>query len=724
MSVIKIKKKYIFINIIVMINFKVLLAGIIILILIISIIINCILLLNKSSKTFSPGSSAPPAPIKGHPTVWTISKSNENGNDDGIILYSNNQDLIGSSTNDVIGLVWNKSNPTTEDNEFSKQRYCFMFLPGTYNGVTVKMNYYTTFYGLSNNPNQIIFQNSYILNPTFGSTMPGSLDNFWRSIENINFSSTTVENPEDKISGYHYIYSVSQAAPLRNCIFNADLNLFTYLGGGAAAFSSGGYMSNIKCNGNIDCGSQQQFCFNNVELQQRKLNQAVWNTVLINCKNTPQMSTKETFSYNNVTQTNYFKPIMTIDKHINHTIYTFNSSSAQGFIDLSYSKNLNTIIKDTEILIINNVDDFDNINNYKYKAAIVYPGFYELKTPIIINNDYFVFFTLGLPGIQCPNENSAIIIKADNVIVAGGLYESNPYSNVINVINILGKNCKLFDIFIRTTIDNVCSSQSNITDAMIVVNNDSCFIDNTWLWRADHLSINIHNGLGSNYCKSNNGLNVKPNGTKCVINGLFTEHHLEKLLQWDGADGQVNFLQSEIPYDLTTSKARNYIPAIINGDNFNGIGMGIYCYFIDKFWNSTRGQSKLTSNDLPIVPYAFKFNTTDYTFKYIFAKILENHCSAGGFYKLTNNDPLLPPSPPSGYSPSPPSGYSPSPSPGSPPSDYKPFYSFPNQYCERINQRMYENNQHDTNRSFTNETCDAIQCINGKGQNCSSEEVC
>jgi hypothetical protein len=678
-----------------MISLKNLLIGIIILILLICIFINCIILLNRSSKT-SGISPAPPAPIKGYPTIWTISKPSDGNSNDGKIIHSNITDLIDKNTNYIIELVWSTSKPTTEDNEFSKQRYCFMFLPGTYNGVTVKMNYYTTFYGLSTKPNDIIFENSYILNPTFGNTMPGSLDNFWRSIENIYFSSTTVVNPEDKISNYKgYIYSVSQAAPLRNCIFNTDLNLFTYLGGDAAAFASGGYMSNIKCNGNISGGSQQQFCFNNVELQQGKnLDQAVWNTVLINCKNTLPKSGKETFSFNAVTQINNFKPIITIDKDINHTIYIFNSSQTPGFINLSESSNLNTTIKDTQILIINSVNDFDKINNYE--AAIVYPGFYELKTSITINKNNFVFFTLGLPGIQCPNGNSAIIINADNVIVAGGLYESNPYSEVDNVINILGKNCKLFDIFIRTTIDNVCSSQSNITDAMIVVDNDSCFIDNTWLWRADHLSIDIHNGLGSNYCKSNNGLHVKPNGTKCVINGLFTEHHLEKLLQWDGPDGHVNFLQSEIPYDLSLSNARNYIPAIINGDNFNGIGMGIYCYFIDKFWNS--GKYPVTDNELPIVPYAFKFDGKNYKFKYIFAKILENFCSAGGFYNLTNKDPTF--------------------------SDPSPFYSYPNKQCIRINQRMYENTQDDTKPLFTTEKCDAIKCINGQGQKCYSEKVC
>ena len=66
---------------------------------------------------------------------------------------------------------------------------------------------------------------------------------FWRSAENFETSGIT--------------WAVSQASPLRRAVINGDIKL------SEAGYSSGGYVSDVIVNGNIDIGSQQQFFFRN-----------------------------------------------------------------------------------------------------------------------------------------------------------------------------------------------------------------------------------------------------------------------------------------------------------------------------------------------------------------------------------------------------------------------------------------------------------------------------
>ena len=571
-----------------------------------------------SSSEPEPHSSSEPEPgppRTEHSTVWTISEPNGTT---GKIISSNISTYIGKNTQIIIDEIFNMSQPQTEYNEFSKNRYCFMFKPGLYQGIQVKMNYYTTFYGLSNGKTPIIFNGSYILNPTFGTKSPGSLDNFWRSIENINFTHGV---PTPGIGGdlvNNYIYSVSQAAPLRNCTFDKTLSLFAYISGDDAAFASGGFISNVTAPG-INCGSQQQFYFSNIS--NAKLQPAVWNTVILNSNiNVDKTNMAIKYPVQNITnETTILKPILTENFNIKY----FEKNSNNGYLNINI---LGKIIDNSKIKQIKTIQDFDDINNYS--GAIVYPGFYKLKKTINIKKDNFILYLLGLPGLQAPMEKSLISINSNNVIIAGGLYESNPYSTIPNVIEINGSNCKLFDIFVRTTIDNICAAKSNINNSMIYINNKDCYIDNTWLWRADHISLKIHNGLGMKYCKSNIGLCVTNNGYNCQVNGLFSEHHLKNLVLWNGDNGKINFLQSEIPYDITTKYAYTYIPFKLNANNFKANGLGIYSFFVKKFWKSS---------SLPIVRCGFEFNGENIIFNYIFVKLLENACSGGGFKKILNN---------------------------------------------------------------------------------------
>ena len=116
---------------------------------------------------------------------------------------------------------------------------------------------------------------------------------------------------------------------------------------------------------------------------------------------------------------------------------------------------------------------------------------------------------------------------------------------------------------------------------MIEINNQYVIIDHTWLWRADHdIGGLVYNR--KNYVE--NGLQVNADNVKAY--GLFTEHTLGDLVQWNANKGEVYFYQSELPYDVNQ---QNFSDVGYAGfrvadkvTDFKGYGIGVYSYFRDS----------------------------------------------------------------------------------------------------------------------------------------------
>jgi len=115
---------------------------------------------------------------------------------------------------------------------------------------------------------------------------------------------------------------------------------------------------------------------------------------------------------------------------------------------------------------------------------------------------------------------------------------------------------------------------------MMEINNQYVIIDHTWLWRADH-DIAGSVKYSRNYVE--NGLQVNADNVKAF--GLFSEHNLGDLVQWNGNNGEVYFYQSELPYDVTQQNyADKGYAGFYLGDsvtNFRGYGVAVYTYFRD-----------------------------------------------------------------------------------------------------------------------------------------------
>ena len=117
--------------------------------------------------------------------------------------------------------VWHEMGGYCNNGQWSDSRYALMFKPGSH-ACNVNVGYYTTVMGLGNLPTDTILANLY--SP---DGCGNALDNFWRSVENIEFGYEQSNVP----------WHISQAAPMRRAMCLSDITL-------GDGYSSGGYMSN------------------------------------------------------------------------------------------------------------------------------------------------------------------------------------------------------------------------------------------------------------------------------------------------------------------------------------------------------------------------------------------------------------------------------------------------------------------------------------------------
>ncbi|CAK9043376.1 unnamed protein product [Durusdinium trenchii] len=196
--------------------------------------------------------------------------------------------------------------------QFSKKRYALFFEASEkVHEVDLRVGYYTSVYGLGRHPSETQVRS---VTSTNESPHPelGSLQNFWRSAENLQTGGHLTYSV-DREGGM--LWAVSQAAPLRRVVVDHNLFLWylrippegvtskdaRYPKQGVALdydgwvelgytdpigdFASGGYMANVQVNGFVSLGSQQQFFARNCSA--RSWQTGAWNFVFVGCPGAP-----------------------------------------------------------------------------------------------------------------------------------------------------------------------------------------------------------------------------------------------------------------------------------------------------------------------------------------------------------------------------------------------------------------------------------------------------
>lgn len=161
---------------------------------------------------------------------------------------------------------------------------------------------------------------------------------------------------------------------------------------------------------------------------------------------------------------------------------------------------------------------------------------------------------IGLATLEPTNGNACIeVADGTDARIAGLLLDAGPtQSDVLlrwGTDEAAGNEEApgiMSDLFVRVGGPNNSQWSEVNAEVMVEINNQHVIIDHTWLWRADH---DTGGSVRDSKNYNQNGLIV--NSDNVWAYGLFSEHNLGNLVEWNGNNGKVFFYQSEIPYDVT-----------------------------------------------------------------------------------------------------------------------------------------------------------------------------
>ncbi len=477
---------------------------------------------------------------------------------------------------------------------FSDKRVALLFKPGTYD-VDFIVGYYVQVLGLGDSVNATKFIGKFgPYSPAFDPGKAGSLDVFWKSIENIQTQ--------------NMMWAVSQAAPLRRIEVKGDLLLHD-----KGQFASGGFMSQVKVNKQLQIGSQQQFCFRNSEFN-TKPDGGAWNNVFIGCKGKiPETSSRSSsnpnpdLAINTIKDTQIIaeKPFITIDSNGKYNLQVpkciFNSIGVDHTID-----DCATVPFDYVYVAHSEADTSETIQekiDEGYHICFT-PGIYKLNDTLIVKHYNQVLLGLGLATLLAPLTGKPCI-KVENYLtdvrLAGLMLEASEITTfensclikigdetIENSTSETNISCVLSDVFARV------SQNINVSiETIIKIYSDNVIIDNIWLWKGDHIKLapneeplpnEKYHLVKSGECIVNTCLKVF--GHNVSAYGLFAEHSLKNLVEWYGEYGSVYFFQSELPYEVNQENYGDMGFCAYKIDNKVTnhllIGAGVYSFFRDN----------------------------------------------------------------------------------------------------------------------------------------------
>ena len=473
---------------------------------------------------------------------------------------------------------------------YQDRHAALLFKPGWYD-VDIPVGYYTTVHGLGADPSDVAFAGEAGVH----QAAPGrNLITFWRSAENL------ANRPK---SG-RVVWSVSQAAPLRRMIIDADL----VFGAEADTQGSGGFVAGVRVTGVLNYTMQQQWITRNSVLgggasyfsdPPRSVNfvyvgttgtpvatTACTNAATARVSPSPQQLVVDT------APVSMEKPYITISREGKYQLVT--PRAKRDSSGLQWSAADDYIDGFEKVFVASNSTAVTDINAKLAQGlhVILCPGIYSLPEPIRIGragSDHQVLLGLGLATlIPLHGEAAVQIEEAAGVRVAGILLQAGPITS--KALLSVGTSPSdgeaanptlLADVFARVGgpgVDPETGLGPSVSaDVMMEVNASHVVLDNVWLWRAD-----VQNQHRPRDC--NHSLVV--NGHAVTAYGLAAEHVQSDNIVWNGEDGKVYFYQAELdglahtPGDKTPDFGPNGVSGYrVNAKSHLGVGVGVYCWF-------------------------------------------------------------------------------------------------------------------------------------------------
>ncbi|MDR1543226.1 MAG: T9SS type A sorting domain-containing protein [Prevotellaceae bacterium] len=449
---------------------------------------------------------------------------------------------------------------------YSDKRFGFNFKSGDYTAAgSFDIGFYTNICGLGALPTDVKLFN--VKNPPHLSNN-NVTQNFWRSAENFSIQS----------EGDKFMWSVSQAAPLRRVYSNREVQ-YDWSGG----WASGGFTADCYFTKSMGSYSQQQYYTRNtfINFGSSGFNKGNWNTCYQGIELGPNANAANhndnwqgTSGGSNVSRVELTpvireKPFLFIGNDGKYKVFRpalrYNSMGASWSENSMGAGTVYDIENDFYVVKKGTTAAQMNAKLAEGKHLFITPAIYELSEPLHITHPNTIVLGTGYATFEASAANNETLIKIDDVdgvTVAGLLLETKGSTQSLMVVgqeNSTGNHCEnptlLSDLFFR--VGGYYSTNVN-TDIALKINSNDVIGDHFWIWRADHGS-----GVGWARNTSKNGLIV--NGHDVTIYGLFNEHFQEYGTIWYGERGRVYFYQNETPYDVASQAAYMSHNGTVNG---------------------------------------------------------------------------------------------------------------------------------------------------------------
>jgi hypothetical protein len=452
-----------------------------------------------------------------------------------------------------------------EANQFGSERYAVLFKPGTYD-VPVYVGFYTQVVGLGQNPDDTVITGKITASAKW--MRYNATCNFWRAVENLYARNET-----------GMLFAVSQGTEMRRLHIAHSLTL------AENGWSSGGFFSDCKIDGEVNSGSQQQWLAHNSKFNQ--WNKWNWNQVFVGCEGAPDGNFPEPpYTVLDKAPLVSGKPYLMFENG-QYAVMVPDLRKDTSGVSWEKTPTPGKTIPISQFYIARADKDTAATINTALKAGqhlLLTPGLYSLSESLLVTRPDTVVLGLGYATLMPEGGTPALdVADVDGVKIGGILFDAtNKNARTILQVGKAGSTLShaenptcLYDIFIR-----IGGAIEGRADCMVTLDSNNVIGENLWLWRADH-------GKGVGWNKNTNEHALVVNGRDVTLYGLFAEHTQGYQTVWNGENGRLYFYQSEMPYDVPSQDAWKH--GTVNGyasykvgDNVKrheAWGLGVYCYF-------------------------------------------------------------------------------------------------------------------------------------------------
>ncbi len=455
------------------------------------------------------------------------------------------------------------------DNEMGQQRHAVLFEPGTYGAdgtpLHIEVGYYTEVAGLGAMPGDVAITGSIeAFNRCVGTGEEPhciALNNFWRSVSNIELAVTGVG--QDICRGEANFWAVSQAASMRRMdIHGGTLSLMDWCTEGPH-YASGGFIADSRLP-DVTNGSQQQWLTRNSTLE--AWSNAVWNQVFAGVHGAPTDAAfpKPPYTTLDKTPLSREKPYLHVDEHGHYGVRVPDAVRDSRGVSWDAGETPGRTVSIADFFIATTEDSAADMAKALRdgRHLLLTPGVYDVDTTLVVTEPDTV--VLGLGHATLTAVDGAVPMRIDDVpgvVVAGvtidaGLDLSPVLLQVgapagekvdVDVAADPENPITLSDVYFRVGGPHVGKATTALE-----VNADGVLIDHTWVWRADHGIEGFTEGVNGDTDRWNTNIGISGvviNGDDVTATGLFVEHFQEHNTVWNGERGTVILYQSELAYD-------------------------------------------------------------------------------------------------------------------------------------------------------------------------------